>query len=126
VNAQTAFRSVRAGIDIQRALGHKNRKLKKAFGVNKRIKIRMGLSSGEIYAIVLGNFIKREYTYLGNSVNLASKLESLAAQQLMLIDAETFELTKDRIMARRQEVHIPDLGKVNAYEVLRLSRHNER
>jgi class 3 adenylate cyclase len=126
VNAQTAFRSVRAGIDIQRALGHKNRKLKHAFGVNKRIKIRLGLTSGEIYAIVLGNYIKREYTYLGNSVNLASKLESLAAQQLMLIDAETFELTKDRIMARRQEVHIPDIGKVNAYEVLRLSRHNER
>ncbi|MEJ2640705.1 MAG: adenylate/guanylate cyclase domain-containing protein [Desulfosarcinaceae bacterium] len=126
MNAQTAFRSVRAGIDIQRALGHKNRKLRQAFGVHKRIKIRMGLSSGEIYAIVLGNFIKREYTYLGNSVNLASKLESMAAQQLMLIDAQTFELTKDRIMARRQEVNIPDMGAVSAYEVLRLSRRNER
>jgi class 3 adenylate cyclase len=126
MNAKTAFRSVRAGIDIQRALGHKNRKLKQAFGVNNRIKIRMGLSSGEIYAIVLGNFIKREYTYLGNSVNLASKLESAAAQQLILIDAQTFELTKGRIMARRQEVRIPDMGTVNAYEVLRLSRRNER
>ncbi|MDJ0780430.1 MAG: adenylate/guanylate cyclase domain-containing protein [Desulfosarcinaceae bacterium] len=126
MDADTALRSVRAGIDIHRALGHKNRKLRQAFGVNKRIKIRMGLSSGEIYAMVLGNFIKREYTYLGNSVNLASKLESLAAQQLMLIDGQTFELIKDRIMARRQEVDIPDMGRVNAYEVLRLSRLNER
>ena len=32
-------------------MGHKNRKRKQAFGVNKRIKIRMGMSSGEIYAI---------------------------------------------------------------------------
>lgn len=126
MDAEIALRSVRAGIDIQRALGHKNRKLKQAFGVNKHIKIRMGMSSGEIYAIVLGNFIKREYTYLGNSVNLASKLESMAAQQLMLIDAQTFELIKDRVMARRQTVDIPDLGSVNAYEVLRLSRFNER
>jgi class 3 adenylate cyclase len=126
LDARAALRSVRAGIDIQRALRHKNRKLKQAFGVHKRIKIRMGLSSGEIYAIVLGNFIKREYTYLGNSVNLASKLESMAAQQLMLIDAQTFELIKDSIMARRQEVHIPDMGTVNAYEVLRLSRSSER
>jgi class 3 adenylate cyclase len=126
MDARAALRSVRAGIDIHRALRHKNRKLKQAYGVNKRIKIRMGLSSGEIYAIVLGNFIKREYTYLGNSVNLASKLESMAAQQLMLIDAQTFELTKNRIMARRQEVHIPDMGTVNAYEVLRLSRSSER
>jgi hypothetical protein len=44
----------------------------------------------------------------------------------MLIDAQTFELTKDRIMARRREVHIPDMGSVNAYEVLRLSRRHER
>jgi class 3 adenylate cyclase/tetratricopeptide (TPR) repeat protein len=126
MDAETALRSVSAGIDIQRALGHKNRKLKQAFGVNKQIKIRMGVSSGEIYAIVLGNFIKREYTYLGNSVNLASKLESMAAQQLMLIDAQTFALVKDRIMARRQEVQIPDMGAVTAYEVLRLSRRHER
>lgn len=126
MHAETALNSVRAGIDIQRALGHKNRKLKHAFGVNKPIKIRMGMSSGEIYAIVLGNFIKREYTYLGNSVNLASKLESMAAQQLMLIDAQTFELIKGRVMTRRQEIQIPDLGTVSAYEVLRLSRLNER
>ena len=126
MDAEIALRSVRAGIDIQRALGHKNRKLKQAFGVNKQIKIRMGMSSGEIYAIVLGNFIKREYTYLGNSVNLASKLESMAAQQLMLIDAQTFELVKGRIMARRQEIQIPDMGSLSAYEVLRLSRINER
>ena len=50
----------------------------------------------------------------------------MAAQQLMLIDAQSFEQIKDRIMARRQEIQIPDMGKVNAYEVLRLSRFNER
>jgi hypothetical protein len=44
----------------------------------------------------------------------------------MLIDAQTFALVKDRIMARRQEVQIPDMGAVTAYEVLRLSRRHER
>ena len=126
LNANVAFGAVRAGMDILRALNHKNRKLKKAYGVNSAIKIRMGLSSGEIYAIVLGNYIKREYSYLGNSINLASKLEGLAAKHPMLIDQITFNLVSKRVMAQREEVHITDMGKVAAYHVIRLSRQSER
>ena len=51
----TAYRSVRSGMDILRSLNHKNRKLKQVYGVNRKIRLRMGLSTGEIYALVLRN-----------------------------------------------------------------------
>jgi class 3 adenylate cyclase len=125
-NPDTAYGAVRSGIDILRSLNHKNRKLRQVYGINKKIEIRMGISTGEIYAMVLGNYIKREYTYLGNAVNLAAKLESLASKYQILIDQETFQQTSDRIMAKREDVTITDLGDLEAYQVIRLSRLAER
>ncbi len=122
----TAYRAVRSGMDILRSLNHKNRKLRQVYGVNRKIRLRMGLSTGEIYALVLGNYIKREYTYLGNSVNLASKLEGMASKHLILADRKTFDLVRDRVLAKKQMVQIPDMGKIEAYEIIRLSRQTER
>jgi class 3 adenylate cyclase len=126
LNAECAFNAVRSGMDILRSLNHKNRKLMQVYGVSNQIRIRMGLSSGEIYALMLGNYIKREYTYLGNSVNLAAKLESIAVKQPLLTDKKTFELVKERVMAKKQITAIPDLGEVETYGILRLSRLSER
>jgi class 3 adenylate cyclase len=126
LNADCAFNAVRSGMDILRSLKHKNRKLIQVYGASHQIRIRMGLSSGEIYALVLGNYIKREYSYLGNSVNLAAKLESIAVKQPLLIDKKTFDLVKERVMAKKQITAIPDLGKMETYGILRLSRMGER
>lgn len=121
-----AFKAVKCGIDIHRALKHKNRNLKAVYHVKKNINVRIGLSTGEIYAIVLGNYIKREFTYLGNSVNFASKLESRASNRLMLIDQETHRLTQNRIHAEKEKIRIPGLGDSIAYNVLSLKRMHSR
>lgn len=126
LNKEMAYRAVRSAMDILRSLNHKNRKLKQVYGVNRKIRLRMGLSTGEIYALVLGNYIKREYTYLGNSVNLASKLEGMASKHLMLADKKTFDLVENRVLAKKQLIQIPDIGKMAAYEIHRLSRQTER
>lgn len=125
-DADTAYCAIRSAMDILRSLNHKNRKLRQVYDVNRKIRMRMGLSTGEIYALVLGNYIKREYTYLGNSVNLASKLESMASKHLMLTDKKTFDLVRNRVLAKKQNVQIPDMGEIEAYEILRLSRRTER
>ena len=123
---ELAFNAVRAGMDIHRALNHKNRKLRKAYGSDKNIQVRIGISTGEIYVILLGNYIKTEFTYLGNSVNLASKLESQATEQFMLIDDQSHELVKDRILFEPEDIFISGLGKTTAYKVLRLARMRDR
>ncbi len=126
LSSDKAFRAINSGMDIHRALKHKNRKLKKIYGVDKNIRVRIGLSTGEIYAILLGNYIKTEFTYLGNSVNLASKLESHAANECMLIDEETYRLVNSRIISEPQKIIIPGLGETTTHRVLRLARMHDR
>jgi len=123
---EAALNAVKAGGDIHRAINHKNRRLKKAYGMDTNINVRMGVSTGEIYAIFLGNYIKREFTYLGNSVNLASKLESMATSQLMLIDVETYNLVKHGIIAKQKRIFIAGLGETDVYQVSRLAGTEDR
>jgi len=123
---ELAFNAIISGTDIDRALNHKNRKLKKIYGIKKYINVRIGISTGEIYAIWLGNYIKTEFTYLGNSVNLASKLESQANKGFILIDDKTNQLVKDRILSEPEQIIIPGLGETKAHHVKRLARMFER
>jgi class 3 adenylate cyclase len=126
LSSEKAFNAIRSGADIHRALKHKNRKLKSVYGFDKNIHVRIGISSGEIYAMVLGNYIKTEFTYLGNSVNLASKLESQASNESMLIDEDTYQLVNKQILSEPEKIIIPGLGKTTAHRVLRLARMHER
>ncbi|MBW2042836.1 MAG: adenylate/guanylate cyclase domain-containing protein [Deltaproteobacteria bacterium] len=121
-----ALNTVKCGLDILRALKHKNYKLKKHFEAKQNIDVRIGVSTGEIYAMLLGNYIKTEFTYLGNAVNLASKLEKQAASRMVLIDEKTRELAEDGILSEPLVVTIPGIGDTTAHRVVRLKRKNER
>ena len=122
----TAFDAVKSGMDIHRALNHKNKRLRRIFGADKDISVRIGISTGEIYAMLLGNYIKTEFTYFGNSVNLASRLESLATNQFMLIDEQTHTIVKDKILSDPEQISIRGIGETTVYKVLRLARMHER
>jgi adenylate cyclase len=123
---EVSYNAVRSGMDIHRALQHKNRKLRKAYQVDDNIHVRVGISTGEIYAIVLGNYIKTEFTYLGNSVNLASRLESHASEEFMLIDEQTHAIIGDMVISEPQQIEIAGLGETRAHKILRLARMMER
>lgn len=126
LQGSVALNTVKCGLDILRALKHKNYKLKKHFAAKHNIDVRIGISTGEIYAMLLGNYIKTEFTYLGNAVNLASKLEKQAASRMVLIDEKTRELTEDGILSEPLAVTIPGVGDTTAHRVVRLKRKNER
>jgi len=121
-----ALNAVKCGLDILRALKHKNYKLKKHFGAIEDIDVRIGISTGEIYAMLLGNYIKTEFTYLGNAVNLASKLEKQAANHMILIDEKTRKLAEGGILSEPQAVVVPGVGETTAHRVVRLKRNSER
>lgn len=66
----------------------------------------IGLTTGRVFCGLIGTDNRREYTFLGNSVNLAGRLMSLALQQkeileqdgiAVLCDRPTYEAAKDRI-----------------------------
>jgi hypothetical protein len=50
----------------------------------------------------------------------------MASKHLMLADKKTFDLVENRVLAKKQLIQIPDIGKMAAYEILRLSRQTER
>ncbi|KRW62221.1 adenylate/guanylate cyclase domain-containing protein [Pseudomonas sp. TTU2014-080ASC] len=67
-------------------------------GITKPLQIRMGLNTG--YCTV-GNFgadTRMDYTIIGREVNLASRLESAADTDEILISHETYSLIKDQIV----------------------------
>lgn len=72
----------------------------RTLGVEKPLEIRMGINTG--YCTV-GNFgaeNRMDYTLIGKEVNLASRLESHAEANQILISHETWSLVKDTILCQ--------------------------
>lgn len=68
-----------------------------SFGIEEPFRVRAGISTG--YCTV-GNFGSRnrmDYTIIGSQVNIASRLESIADPDQIIISHETWSLVKDKI-----------------------------
>lgn len=68
-----ALDACRAALDAQRALDAINARYAAAVGV--RLAVRIGLNTGEMIVGNLGSSRKKNYTVMGDAVNLASRLE---------------------------------------------------
>lgn len=106
------------GVMIDAALGlppltHTNdplRGIQTAIMIRDELKARglrgaIGVTTGRVFCGLIGTNYRREYTFLGNSVNLAGRLMSLALQQTQILerdgisilcDRTTYESTKER------------------------------
>jgi class 3 adenylate cyclase/tetratricopeptide (TPR) repeat protein len=56
----------------------------------------IGLTTGRVFCGLIGTDNRREYTFLGNSVNLAGRLMSLALQQKEILEREGIAVLCDR------------------------------
>ncbi|ULH30590.1 adenylate/guanylate cyclase domain-containing protein [Leptospira weilii] len=87
-----ARNAVGCGIIMQKRLSEWNL-LRKSEGKTP-ISIGIGIHTGEVFAGNIGNDLHREYTVIGDSVNTASRIESLCKvlKKSFLISKETKEL----------------------------------
>src|ERR687894_1993920 len=88
-----AERAVRAGLDIQAKAKEYAEQIKRNYGVD--FEVRVGINTGLAVLAAIGDEIKTEYTAMGDTTNLAARMQSAARPGSVLISAETYHLVKE-------------------------------
>ncbi len=93
-----------------------------ALGVSTPLSVRMGINTGFCTVGNFGSEERLDYTIVGGAVNLASRLESAADSDEILISEETFSLVKDVIACKQKsEIKVKGMAyPVTTYSVLDL------
>jgi class 3 adenylate cyclase len=72
-------------------------------GISTPLHVRMGINTGFCTVGNFGSEERLDYTIVGGAVNLASRLESAADVDEILISEDTFSLIKDVIACKAKE-----------------------
>ena len=88
-------------------------------GFTKSLKARMGIHSGVCTVGNFGSEDRLDYTVIGNGVNLASRLETSAEPNKILISEDTYLLVKEDVKClKNKEISVKGLSyPVQSYEV---------
>src|SRR5712691_8365489 len=85
-----AQRAVRAGLGIVEALGQLNAHLARERGVH--LAVRLGIHTGLVVVGEVGGGTRQEQLALGETPNLAARLQGMAAPNTLVISAATLQL----------------------------------
>jgi len=88
-----ALRACHAALSIQNDLKAYGAKLKKAYGLV--FLMRIGINSGPVVVGSIGDDLRMDYTAIGNTTNLASRMETLANPGNILVSTSTHKLARD-------------------------------
>jgi adenylate cyclase len=98
VHADDAVRAVRAAVEMQQKAFEINRYLKQHNGL--RLKTGIGISTGLVFSGVIGSLRKKEFSSIGEAVNIAARLQGLAKSGEIIISAATHQELNDMIASR--------------------------
>src|SRR5215204_4600803 len=88
-----AERAVRSGLDIQAAAKEYAELVKRDYGVD--FGVRVGINTGLAVLAAVGDEIRTEYTAMGDTTNVAARMQSVAAPGSVVISASTYHLVKE-------------------------------
>ena len=87
-----ARRAVRTGLDVVEALGALNVRLAQHYGV--RLAVRIGIHTGLVVVGEMGAGSRQEQLALGDTPNVAARIQGLAAPDTVVISPATFRLVR--------------------------------
>jgi class 3 adenylate cyclase/tetratricopeptide (TPR) repeat protein len=112
-----AGNACQAALAIQKAMKPYSGQLQKKYGCDFRM--RIGLNSGPVVVGSIGDDLRMDYTAIGDTTNLAARMESIASSGTILVSQDT----RKRV-ARQFEFNakgpVKVKGKGNALEVYEL------
>ena len=114
-----------AALAQQRAIGALQQRLSDILGLRRELpefRVRMGLATGDLVVGTIGAPTARSFTVIGDTVNLASRLEGAnnAYETSILVEEETFQLAENDVEGREIDI-ITVFGKVEpvrVYEIM--------
>ena len=87
-------RAIRSGLAIHREMAKFSDRIKEERQGLPTIKMRIGIHTGPVVVGTLGNNLRVEFKAVGDTVNLASRMEGLAEPGATYVSGETFKLTE--------------------------------
>ena len=95
-------RAIRSAFAIHREITRYSESLKEQHHTMPMLQMRTGIHTGLVVVGTIGNDLRVEFTAVGNTVNLASRLESLAMPGTTYVSEDTFELAEEFFRFERQ------------------------
>jgi class 3 adenylate cyclase/tetratricopeptide (TPR) repeat protein len=87
-------RAIRSAMAIHREMTRLNERMRQDKGEFPSLKMRIGIHTGPVVVGTLGNDLRVEFKAVGDTVNLASRMESLAEPGTTYISEDTFKITE--------------------------------
>ncbi len=114
----SARRAVHAALGIQRALRDAGRELQQQQGFT--LQMRVGLNTGSVVVGRIGDDLRMDYTAVGDTTNLAARLQHLARPGGVLVSETTWKAVGGFFEALDLgPVEVKGHAPIRAYEILR-------
>ncbi|RJR51188.1 MAG: hypothetical protein C4576_04065 [Desulfobacteraceae bacterium] len=112
-------RAIRSAIDIHRKIAAFSESLAGDRRIGP-IQLRIGINTGPVVIGTVGNDLRVQFTVVGDTINMASRMEAMAAPGTTYVTEDTYRVTKDLF-------HYKPIGKkpvkgkedpISVYEVI--------
>jgi class 3 adenylate cyclase len=87
-----AQRAVRTGLDILASMGDLNKELKRGKGI--QLAVRVGIHTGLVVVGDMGSAGRQEQLALGETPNIAARIQGLAAPNTLVVSSATYRLVQ--------------------------------